>query len=69
MIYDLNERDVNDEKLLKKLSSIVLKSFIEKLIKELINNFIIESNIVLKVKDSYKKNKIFQRIIFAKKIE
>ena len=69
MIYDLNERGVNDEKLLKKLSSIILKSFIEKLIKELTNNFIIESNIVLKVKDSYKKNEIFQRIIFAKKIE
>ena len=58
MIYDLNERNIDDEKLLKKLSSI-LKSFIEKLIKELIDNFIIESNIVLKVKGLYKKNEIF----------
>ena len=49
MIYDLNEKNIDGEKLLKKLSSIISKSFIEKLIKELINNFIIESNIILKV--------------------
>ena len=59
MIYDLNKKDVDDEKLLKKSSSIISKLFIEELIKELINDFIIESNIVLKVKDLYKKNKIF----------
>ena len=60
MIYDLNKKDIDDEKLLKKLSSIILKLFIEKSIKELINDFIIESNIVLKIKDLYEKNKIFQ---------
>ena len=59
MIYDLNEKDIDDEKLLKKSLSIISKSFIEELIKELINNFIIESNIILKVKDLYKKNDIF----------
>ena len=69
MIYDLNEKDINDEKLLKKSSSIILKLFIEKSIKELINDFIIESNIILKIKDLYKKNNIFQRIIYAKNIE
>ena len=56
MIYDLNEKDIDGEKLLKKLSSIASKSFIEKLIKKLINDFIIESNIILKMKDLYKKN-------------
>ena len=69
MIYDLNEKDIDNEKLLKKLSLIISKSFIEELIKKLINNFIIESNIVLKMKNSYKKNEIFQRIIFAKNIK
>ena len=59
MIYDLNKRDIDDEKLLKESSSIILKSFIEKLIKELINDFIIKSNIILKLKNSYKKNDIF----------
>ena len=69
MIYDLGEKNIDDEKLLKESSSITSKSFIEKSIKELINDFIIESNIVLKIKDSYKKNKTFQRIIFAKNIK
>ena len=57
MIYDLNKKNVDDEKLLKESSLIILKLFVEKLIKELINDFIIESNIVLKIKDLYKKNK------------
>ena len=69
MIYDLNERGINDKKLLKKSSLIVLKSSIEKSIKKLINDFIIESNIILKVKNLYKKNDIFQRIIHIKQIE
>ena len=69
MIYDLNENHIDDEKLLKKLSSIISKLYIEKLIKELINDFIMKSNIILKMKDSYKKNNIFQRIIYAKNIE
>ena len=59
MIYDLNEKNIDDEKLLKESSLIVSKSFIEKLIKELINDFIIELNIILKVKNLYKKNNIF----------
>ena len=59
MIYDLNKKNVDDEKLLKESSLIILKLFVEKLIKELINDFIIESNIVLKIKDLYKKNEIF----------
>ena len=58
MIYNLNEKDINDEKLLKESSSIISKLFVEKLIKELINDFIIESDIILKVKNSYKKNDI-----------
>ena len=53
MIYDLNEKSIDDEKLLKELLLIISKSFIEKSIKELINNFVIESNIVLKMKDLY----------------
>ena len=69
MIYDLNKKNINDKKLLKELSSIISKSFVEKLIKELINDFIIESNIILKMKDLYKKNEILQRIIFIKNIE
>ena len=69
MIYDLNKKDIDDKKLLKKSSLIILKLFIEKLIKELIYDFIIESNIILKVKNLYKKNNIFQRIIYAKNIE
>lgn len=68
-MYDLNEKDIDDEKLLKELSLIILKSFIENLIKELINNIIIKSNIILTMKDLYKKNNIFQRIIYTKKIE
>ena len=59
MIYDLNKRNIDGEKLLKKLSLIILKLFIEKSIKKLINNFIIELNIILKIKDSYEKNNIF----------
>ena len=69
IIYDLNEKDINDEKLLKNSSSIALKSFIKKSIKELINNLIIEPNIMLTMKDLYKKNDILQRIIYAKEIE
>ena len=61
MIYDLSEKNIDDEELLKESSSI-LKLFIEKLIKELINNFIIESNIVLKVKDLYKKMIFFKKL-------
>ena len=57
IIYDINEKNIDDKKLLKKLSLIILKLFVEKLIKELIYNFIIESNIILKVKDLYKKKK------------
>ena len=59
MIYDLKKKDIDDKKLLKELSSIISKLFIEKLIEKLINNFIIESNIILKIKDLYKKNKTF----------
>ena len=59
MIYDLNKKDIDVEKLLKKSLSIISKLFVEKSIKELINNFIIESNIILKMKDLYKKNNIF----------
>ena len=69
MIYDSNEKGIDDKKLLKKSSSIILKSSVEKLIEKLINDFIIESNIVLKVKDLYKKNNIFQRIIYIKQIK
>ena len=69
IIYDLNERDIDGEKLLKDLSSIASKSSVEKLIKELINDFIIESNIMLIIKDLYKKNNILQRIIHAKEIK
>ena len=68
MIYDLSERSIDDEKLLKKLS-LTSKLSIEKSMKELINNFIIESNIVLKVKGLYEKNEIFQKIIYSKKSE
>ena len=59
MIYDLNEKNIDDKKLLKELLSIISKPFIEKSIKKLINNFIIESNTILKMKDLYKKNNIF----------
>ena len=59
MIYDLNKKNIDDEKLLKKLSSIASKLSVEKLIKKLINVFIIESNIILKVKNLYKKSKTF----------
>ena len=52
MIYDLNKKNIDNKKLLKK-SPLTLKSFIEKLIKKLINNLIIESNIVLKMKVLY----------------
>ena len=69
MIYDLNKKGIDGEKLLKKSSSIISKLFIEKSIKKLINNFIIELNIILKVKNSYKKNNTFQRIIHTKNIE
>ena len=69
IIYDLNKKDTNDEKLLKDSLSITLKSSVEKLIKELINNFIIESNIILTMRDLYEKKKKFQRIIHAKEIE
>ena len=58
MIYDLDKRDIDEEKLLKESSSTTSKSSIEKLSKELIDDFIIESNIVLKVKRLYKKNKV-----------
>ena len=68
MIYDLNERRVDGEKLLKKSLSNISKSFIEKSLKS-INDFIIKSNIIMKVKDLYKNDEIFQRIINAKKIE
>ena len=63
------KKNIDDEKLLKELLSIVLKSSIEKLIKELINDFIIESDIILKMKNLYEKNDTFQRIIYAKNIE
>ena len=69
MIYDLNKKDIDDEKLLKELLSIISKLFIKKSIKKLINNFIIKSNIVLKIKNLYKKIKTFQRIIYTKNIE
>ena len=58
MIYNLGERDIDEEKLLKESPSTTSKSSIEKSSKELIDDFIIESNIVLKVKRLYKKNKV-----------
>ena len=66
MIYDLKKKDIDDKKLLKELSSIISKLFIEKLIEKLINNFIIESNIILKIKDLYKKNKTFSESFMRK---
>ena len=62
MIYDLNEKSIDDEKLLKKSSSIISKPFVEKLIKELINNFIIKSNIILKIKCLYEKNSLMNHL-------
>ena len=69
IIYDLNKKDIDDKELFKNLSSIVSKLSVKKLIKKLINNFIIEPNIILIMKDLYKKDNIFQRIIYAKEIE
>ena len=57
-MYNLDKRDVNNEKLLKKLLFNILESSIEKLIKELIDDFFIELNIVLKTKELYKSNDI-----------
>ena len=59
MIYDLNEKKIDDEKLLKESSFDVLKSFIKELLK-LINDFIIESNIIMQIRDLYKNDEIFQ---------
>ena len=65
MIYDLNKKNIDDKKLLKK-SPLTLKSFIEKLIKKLINNLIIESNIVLKMKVLY--NFFFKESFIQKRV-
>ena len=67
MVYDLGERDIDEEELLKESPSTASKSSVEESSKELTDDFIIESNIVLKVKRLYKKNKVLQRIILAKK--
>ena len=46
IIYDLNEKEINDKKLLKELLFNILKSFVEKLLKS-INDFIIKLNIII----------------------
>ena len=66
-MYNLDKRGIDEEKLLKESSSTTSKSSIEELSKELTDDFIIESNIVLKVKRLYEKNKVLQRIILTKK--
>ena len=58
IMYDLGERDIDEEELLKESSSTASKSSVEESSKELIDDFIIESNIVLKVKRLYEKNKV-----------
>ena len=58
IIYDLNEKKINDKKLLKESSFDILKSFIKKLLK-LINDFIIKSNIIMQMRDLYKNDETF----------
>ena len=65
-MYDLSERDIDDEKLLEESPSTVSKSSIKKPNEESINNFIIEPNIMTQVKNLYKKDKTLQRIMHVK---
>ena len=58
IMYNLDKRGIDEEKLLKESPSTTSKSSIEKSSKELTDDFIIESNIVLKVKRLYEKNKV-----------
>lgn len=47
IIYDLSERNIDDKKLIKESLSIILKSFIKKLIKESINKLLFKAKILL----------------------
>ena len=57
IIYDLDKRDIDDNESLKESLSTYSKLLLKKLIEEFINNLIIKSNIILKVKTLYSEDK------------
>ena len=57
IIYDLDKREVDDKKSLKESLSTLSKSSLKKLIEEFIDDLIIESNIILKIRTLYSEDK------------
>ena len=58
IIYNLDKRDINNEKLLKELLSTLLTSSIKKSKEELINDVIIKLNIISKVRELYNEDEV-----------
>ena len=66
MVYDLGERGIDGEELLEESPPTASEPSVEEPIEELTDDSITESDIILKVKDSYEKDDTLQRIIHAK---
>ena len=57
IIYDLDEREIDDNESLKESSSTLSRSSLKKPVKEFEDDSIIESNIILKVRTLYSEDK------------